>query len=122
MFHLNEQEIQKAFTTLKKHELQFTDYSSTCIKGIISFDEEGVLLTTIPYNPNWSITVNGEPADSLGVIHGSFLATILPEGEHVIEFHYSPIFLKIGMLVSFTTFNGTIVYFLIKKFKKLSSS
>ena len=49
--------------------------------------EEGTLFTSIPYDEGWSVTVDGEPAETKS-FDNTFLCLDLPAGSHVILFRY----------------------------------
>jgi uncharacterized membrane protein YfhO len=68
-----------------------------------------MLFTTIPYDPGWTIRVNGTPVEPL-VAQDAFIALKLDAGLNEIEMSYSPPGLIFGCLVSASAFMGFIVF------------
>lgn len=60
--------------------------------------------------PGWEAYVDGVPVKLDG---GLFLAINVPQGEHFVEFIYNPRTFLFGVLISFFTIFGLMIYFLI---------
>ncbi len=75
-------------------------YSSSGFTAEISTDEERIVFFSVPYEPGWSATVNGERVQVLKTNVG-FMSVIVPQGERVsIEFTYRTPGLIAGVLMS----------------------
>ncbi len=59
------------------------------VAGTVFSEERGILLMTIPYNPGWSITLDGAPSD-FQEIGGALIGIPVTKGEHHIEMVFTP--------------------------------
>jgi uncharacterized membrane protein YfhO len=84
-------------------------YDDTNVKGIITADKDGLLLTSIPYDKGWHVLV-----DSIEVTPVAFedalISLDLSQGTHTIEFNYEPQGLAIGKIISISSLS---IFFLI---------
>ena len=86
--------------------------NSAIIEGNSS--KSGILIFSDTYYPGWKVKVDGERENILRV--NLFLRGVpLSAGKHIIEFHYSPLSFKLGLLISFLTVLLLIIGFNIKK-------
>ncbi|MBQ8546530.1 MAG: YfhO family protein [Clostridia bacterium] len=93
---------------LRANSLTVTEYSDTYIKGtVIATKEKPVMFTTIPYDNNWQVYVDGERVDTYKCVD-ALLAFDIDEGEHTIEMKYVPMQWYIGLLASFIGVLGLI--------------
>jgi hypothetical protein len=69
------------------------------IRGNISVRNNKTLATSIPYDNGWSVFVDGKEINYNKVNLG-FIGFEIDKGEHLIEFHYFPRGLKLGLLIS----------------------
>ncbi len=67
--------------------LKISDFNHNQLIGEIELEKPKMLFFTLPFDPGWTVTVNGEPAELLQVNIG-FSGLLLPAGEHVIELRY----------------------------------
>jgi uncharacterized membrane protein YfhO len=89
------QEINK----LNRNPLKINDYSDTKITGEITIpNNQDILFTSIPYDENWKLKVDGMKADYQKM--GGFIAIELSKGKHKIQLEYSPKYLYISVGVS----------------------
>lgn len=58
-----------------------------------------VLSLTQLMAPGWKVEVDGMPAPSL-TINGLFRGTVVPAGEHLVQWTYEPLSLRIGVLIT----------------------
>ena len=74
-----------------------TDYTPEHVR--LTASGPGYLLLTDAYYAGWVATVDGAPAPILRA-DIMFRAVQLPGGAHTVEFHYEPLWVKIGLWVS----------------------
>lgn len=67
--------------------LEITHCSSRKIEGSTTLDRDGIMVFSIPYDEDWSIWVDGEPAQLLHANIG-FMGVCLSKGEHEIVLQY----------------------------------
>ena len=125
----------KAFTdavnTIKQNELNITEYTDRSLKGTIEISgKDKVMLTTIPFEEGWNITVDGKPSKAVCAMD-SMIALELDEGQHEIEmifmpdyFIYSVVISIVGLFICMIIFvfeykDGVIKEKIIKKFSKI---
>lgn len=121
---------EEAVNTIKQNELEVTEYTDRSLKGNIQISGSNkVLLTTIPYEEGWKITVDGKETEAVCAID-SLIAIRLDEGKHKIIMTFMPnyfivsiVISIIGLLICVVIFtfeykNGLIKGKIIKKFSK----
>ena len=77
----------KGITQLNNRGFQVESYDRTHINGSISCDEECLLWTSIPYDHNWHIVVDGETVQT-DRWDDALLSVTLSPGNHSIDFEY----------------------------------
>lgn len=90
---------KEAFRIISHSPLEITDFSDTHITGHITVSAGQVLFTTIPYDPGWTLYVDGNET-AFSSFADSFIVCKLPEGEHAVEFRYFPPGLLPGAVIS----------------------
>ena len=117
---LNEEVFRKGYDVLAASTLDLTEFSNTKVAGTIHCNRDGLLYTSIPYDGNWSVTVDGEPAEAV-LVGNCMMALKLNEGEHEIRFTYHNKAFTAGLLISVgcsAVFIGLIVLSQVKRVKK----
>ena len=84
---------------LGREPWRLTSWTSSSLKGTVTAEEPGLLMTTIPYDRGWQIAVDGRPVTARKML-GAFLGVELSAGDHEIEMHYMPEGLKPGIYIS----------------------
>lgn len=103
-----EEQFMAAYHKLLNQSMEVTEYSDAKIEGNITAKEDGILMTSIPYDEGWTIYANGEKMDTYSLI-GGLLGIDLPAGEYNIKMVYHcP-----GLLTGFITTLLGIVFFIV---------
>jgi uncharacterized membrane protein YfhO len=89
-----------AYGKLSSNMLQVTDWKSGYVKGTVEADEDGMFVTSIPYDQGWTLKVDGRVRAIDELVGGSFIATNLSEGTHEIELSFRPPGLVSGAAIS----------------------
>ena len=89
----------KAYTELSKNMMSVTEYTDRTVSGTVKADEDGVLLTSIPYDKGWSVKVDGQKVD-IKPFANALCAIPLTAGEHTIEFSFFTHGLTLGIIAS----------------------
>ena len=71
----------------------------TYVEGTIECDRDGLLYASIPQNGNWSVTVDGEPAE-IRLVGECMIGVELTEGSHVVAYHYHNQAFALGWKIS----------------------
>lgn len=98
-YTFNEDIYKDAYNKLTENLLAVSVYDDGYIYGDVNMSSGQTLFTTIPYDPGWSLRVDGEKAVYYKTA-GAFIGVDLPPGEHKLEFFYIPDGLLLGTLTS----------------------
>lgn len=91
---------QDAYKILSASMLDVTDYGDSCLKGTINVQEDGVFVTSVPYEAGWKLKVDGHTREINELIGGAWISTSLSAGEHQIELSFRPPGLIAGLLIT----------------------
>ena len=91
---------QDAYKMLSASMLDVTDYGDSCLKGTINVQEDGVFVTSVPYEAGWKLKVDGRTREINELIGGAWISTSLSAGEHQIELSFRPPGLIAGLLIT----------------------
>ena len=84
---LDEEVFRKGYDILNASTLELTTFKNTKVEGTINCNRAGVLYTSIPQDGNWTVLVDGEPAQ-ISLIADVMIGVNLTEGEHTVTFTY----------------------------------
>ncbi|MEQ9423288.1 MAG: YfhO family protein [Cyclobacteriaceae bacterium] len=84
---------------LKEDTLRITSFNHDRIEGDINLQENKLLFFSIPFDPGWKATVNGENRELLKVNIGMTGLPLEP-GNHKVILQYEPPFAKEGIIIS----------------------
>lgn len=115
IFRFNEEQWQKTYDILSQQQLQVENYTSTSVDGTIQVEEEGIFFTSIPYDENWHLYIDGEETEILPLWKGSFIATRLKPGEHTIHLEYRQKGILMGGILSVLALGFAVFLFLYSK-------
>lgn len=91
---------QDAYKMLSASMLDVTDYGDSYLKGTINVQEDGVFVTSVPYEAGWKLKVDGHTREINELIGGAWISTSLSAGEHQIELSFRPPGLIAGLLIT----------------------
>ena len=103
------EKFQEVYDKLADNQLNITDFKENHIKGNINVSDEQSLFLSIPYNDNFKILVDGQETEYYKVIN-NFIGLDLEKGNHDIEIIYEVKGLKLGLIISLTSFFLFIIY------------
>ena len=91
--------LEEVCAELSTGGLELSEHSETELSGSVNAEYDGVMFTTIPYDSDWQVYIDGERAETFSVC-SSLLAFNVSGGEHQITIKYvSGVFIY-GMLIS----------------------
>ncbi len=96
---LSEGDFNSQMAELKKNGIDLTYFDTDKIKGNITAEKDGVLLTTLPYDGGWEIFIDGEKVVTEKAAAYLTCADIT-EGQHEVEFRYVVPGIRLGAMVS----------------------
>ncbi len=87
-----------------------TKNSSSSLECDIEVSEDRIIMTSIPYDENWKVYVDGQEV-TISEAFDTMLAVQVEEGEHHIEFKYTPKYFNFSAVV--TIFSVIILLFVV---------
>lgn len=96
---LDETVFRQAHDVLAASTLTLTDFHTTLVSGTIACDRDGLLYTSIPYDGNWAVTVDGSPAE-IRLIGDAMMGVELTQGIHTVTFSYRNAAFSLGLKLS----------------------
>lgn len=99
---------------LTKSKMKMLVMEEAYVKGEVNLDDNQILFTTVPYDEGWTAFVDGKKAkvEKLG---GTFIGLDIGEGQHIVEFKYTPPGFKLGIMISILSWIAYIVLFILTK-------
>ncbi len=108
-YYLDEAKFHEAVDTLRQQPLNITSFKEDHIKGTINAQKDGVMFTTISWEPGWTVKVDGQKVEPVKVCD-ALMGVELTAGEHEIEMTFFPAGLAIGIVL---TVSGIIAIIII---------
>lgn len=99
---MNADKFIEAYNILNTQGLDVTAYSDTTISGTIHVNEAGILMLSIPYDPSWTLKVNGVKTE-ITEIAEALIGVELEPGDYTIELSFTPRGFKPGIMITFTS-------------------
>ncbi len=101
-WYLDEEVFQNAFATLKSHpQLAIDRHTDDLLTGTLTTAKAGqTILTTIPYDEGWQITLNGKKVENIKVMEALIAFDVEEAGTYEVELRYFPHIYKVGLILS----------------------
>ncbi len=103
---LNDSAFEEGYNQLKKDSLNVTSFKERNIEGNINVSQDGILYTSINYDTGWSVYIDGKKVSNDDIVPlgtNALLGVRISEGEHTVQFKYTPEGLIMGCTISITT-------------------
>ncbi len=119
IYKLNQDKLKKIYEILSTKQIAYTYYRDDLIEGKIQVSEDQLIFTSIPYDTNWHITIDGKEVQPVKLLNALIGIEVEP-GNHTLKMEYrfdltKPLIISI---VSLTTLLGINFYTINKKKKK----
>ena len=98
-YRTDEPVLAQLVSHLSQQTLTVDDYDETSLSGHINVISAGQLVLSIPYDPGWTLYVDGVRTD-MELFEDTFISADLDEGMHTIELKYFPKGFILGVIVS----------------------
>jgi len=98
-YRVNEPALARFISLLNQQPLIVEKYDETSLQGQIDVSSAGQLVLSIPYDPGWTLYVDGTRTD-MDLFEDTFIGTYLDEGSHTITLKYFPQGLIPGSIIS----------------------
>ena len=90
----------KAYKMISSDLMNVTSFSDTKIKGTVNAYDDGVLVTSIPYEEGWNLKVDGKERKIDDLTGNVWISTGLDKGTHDIELTFRPPGIIAGFIVT----------------------
>lgn len=118
-YYLDEEAFQRSVEELKENPLEIESFKENHIKGTVNADEDGILFTTISYEPGWTIKVDGEKVEAVELVD-ALIGIPVSAGEHTIEMSFFPKGMTVGIIISMGGIIIVVTAIVLKKRNKKS--
>lgn len=98
-YYLDEEMFADAVDVLKQNPLELEHFEEDHIKGTITADEDGIMFTSIAWEPGWTVYVDGVKTEPVKLVD-ALIGVPLTAGTHTIEMKFFPEGMKLGFIVS----------------------
>lgn len=99
MVTFDEEKYVEVHDALSREPFEVTSFKDTKIEGTVTAGRDGILYTSIPYEPGWKAKVNGVEV-FIDPIHNAMIAIPVERGTHDIVLTYIPDGLLMGLSLS----------------------
>ena len=99
VYRFDYEALSEVYNVLSESGLTLTKWTDTEVEGTVQAEEDGILMTSIPYDEGWTVYVDGS-AVKPEKVKDTFLGISLTAGEHSIRLSFFPKGLKAGMAIS----------------------
>ena len=98
-YRIDESVLDQFISQLNRQTMTVDNYDETTLNGHIDVTSPGQLVLSIPYDPGWTLYVDGAKTD-MDIFEDTFISMELDEGTHTIALHYFPKGFIPGVIVS----------------------
>ena len=98
-YYFDKPAFEAAMARLDQSTATVDKLDDTHLTAQVNAQEDGVLYTSIPYEPGWTVKVDGQRAEQFEVA-GALLAVDIPAGEHTVTLTFFPKGLLPGLILS----------------------
>lgn len=121
VYRVNEPALARFAGLLNQQTFTVDDYDETNLNGHINVTSAGQLVLSIPYDPGWTLYVDGARTD-MELFEDTFIAVYLDEGAHTIALDYFPKGFVTGAIVSIVcVLLFAVLYYISRMYQKYDS-
>lgn len=107
-YELNYEALDDVINYIANNSVYISEFNEYSIKGYYDGDA-GVIYTSIPYDDNWKVLVDGEEVET-SLIGNALLSFSIGDGKHNIELKYSVPYLGVSVFISSFSLFILIIY------------
>lgn len=97
-YEFDEQLFADSINTLKQNQWEITKADDRTLEGTITAEANQVMMTSIPYEPGWTVKVDGKKTEPIELAQ-AMLGVKLEPGEHTVKMTYTPPGLTVGLML-----------------------
>ncbi len=89
-FTVDKDTFDAGYEKLKAGQLEYTKFEETLIEGTFIAEKDEFLFTTIPFDTNWNVYIDGKKVkdENIIAVSDAMIGVKVAEGEHEIRFEY----------------------------------
>lgn len=99
VYRFSETGLAQIYERLSGEPWELSKWQETCLEGIITAKNPGVMMTTIPFDEGWTVRVDGSRQEPRKMLD-AFIGVPVEAGTHVIAMTYQPKGLMEGRIAS----------------------
>lgn len=99
IYYLDEEMFADAVEELKKQPLEIESFKEDHIKGSVTAEKDGILFTTISWEPGWTIYVDGVKTEAVKIAD-ALIGVPVSAGTHTVEMRFFPEGMALGIIIS----------------------
>lgn len=116
--HFDAAAFSEDIKTLQENQWNLTTYGGRTLEGTITAKEGQVMMTSIPYEPGWTVWVDGKKTECIDIAQ-AMIGVQLTAGEHTVKMRYTPPGLTIGLFLFVIGLAMAVMFYLYdKKYNK----
>ena len=100
--------LHQVYEKLNRYPFKVTSWDDTVLEGVVETQKDGILFTSIPYDPGWTVEVDGVVQET-SKIFDTFLSVEMTAGSHTVRCTYEPQGLRLGIWISL----GSILFLIV---------
>jgi uncharacterized membrane protein YfhO len=100
IYYLDMDMFEEAIAELRKGGMNVTEFSEDHIKGTVNSNKDGILFTSIAYEPGWTCFVDGVETEIIPLLDNAVIGVPMGIGQHEVEFKFFPQYMGIGIIIS----------------------
>ena len=116
IYIVKDNKLKDIYNYLKKNQIKYSYYRDNHMKGTINVDKDQIIFTSIPYDKDWVVKVDGKIVKPIELLD-SLMGIKVKEGKHTIELEYKTHYL-IPALISITSLIVLIIDYIGKRIKQ----
>lgn len=98
-YYLDEALLEADISKLKANQWNVTEVDATHLNGDVTANDGQILFTTIPYEPGWTVTIDGEKTEYIKVVDG-LIGIPMTAGTHHVEMSFFPKGMTSGLVLT----------------------
>lgn len=98
-YYLDEAAFKEADEKLKQHPWEIDSFEEDHITGSVTADKDGILFTTISWEPGWKILVDGVETEPVKIAD-ALIGIPVTKGTHTVEMKFFPKGMTVGIIIS----------------------
>ena len=111
-YRINKNNFEKWYDEINKERLVVEKYNDTHIEGTLNALNDEMVFTSISYDKGWTVLVDGKKVNTYK-IDDAYLGFDITSGNHKIVLKYYPDCMKLGLIITLTSF-ATTLYIILK--------